>query len=269
MHCITSRAGKKIPRPLASTIHGTRPNEFIHFDYLYCGIGGDDFKYIALLRDDLSSYVWLWPSKSADAETTAAALSKWIGTFGLMDVWVSDQASHFKNKVMKALAEDFAIKHRFVVAYPPWANGTVEICMREVLRTFHALLSEFKLAPKDWPSIVNLTQVVINEAPLARLGKSEDGKFRSPLEVMTGLKPSTYPLRLFTKDTKAGEPVELERARAYQRLEIDRLQRELDGLHKEAAERITAKRKKQIEQHIRRTDIISVNFAVGDFVLVR
>ena len=34
LHCMDSKAGKKVPRPLGETVHGTRPSEVVHFDYL-------------------------------------------------------------------------------------------------------------------------------------------------------------------------------------------------------------------------------------------
>lgn len=65
-HCITTREGDKIPRPLASTLHGSRPNEVLHMDYLFMGNSIPlDFNYILILRDDFSSFVWLFPTNSA------------------------------------------------------------------------------------------------------------------------------------------------------------------------------------------------------------
>ena len=45
LHCMDSKAGEKVPRPLGETVHGTRPGEVVHFDYLYVGASG-------LLGDD-------------------------------------------------------------------------------------------------------------------------------------------------------------------------------------------------------------------------
>lgn len=249
IHCITSRAGTKIPRPLALTLHCTHPNEVLHFDFLYCGQGIDDLKYLLLMRDDLSRYLWLWPSKSADAGTASIALSKWIDTFGAMKYWVSDQASHFKNTVAASLAKTFAISHQFVVAYSPWTNRTVERCMREVLRTISALLSEFKLGPTDWPLIINLVQVILNESPLQSLGRNKDGQYRSPLQVMTGLKPARLTLQFFPGEIDSTEPVKLDRVRARQLLSIETLHDVLDGVQKDVADRSSKNRTKKMEKH--------------------
>ena len=45
LHCMDSKAGEKVPRPLGETVHGTSPGEVVHIDYLYVGesgpMGGD------------------------------------------------------------------------------------------------------------------------------------------------------------------------------------------------------------------------------------
>ena len=59
--CILTRSGGLIPRHLATALHGTRPNEVIHTDFLFIGEGINGQEYMLILRDDLSSYIWLWP----------------------------------------------------------------------------------------------------------------------------------------------------------------------------------------------------------------
>ena len=40
LHCMDSKVGKKILRPLAEMVIGTRPGKVLHFDYLYVGDSG-------------------------------------------------------------------------------------------------------------------------------------------------------------------------------------------------------------------------------------
>ena len=40
LHCADTRSGDVVPRPLGETVHGTAPNEAVHFDYLYVGESG-------------------------------------------------------------------------------------------------------------------------------------------------------------------------------------------------------------------------------------
>ena len=166
IHCIVSRAGHKIPRPLASALHGSRPGEVVHMDFLYLGPITKGQLYVLILRDDFSSFVGLFSVNTADSGTAVDAIAQWIGTFGCMDWIVSDQGSHFKNKIMQALWKWFRFSHHFTTAYTPWANGTVERVCREVKRACMALLSEWRLSPREWPSITECVQSILNQAPL-------------------------------------------------------------------------------------------------------
>ena len=37
LHCADTRSGDVVPRPLGETVHGTAPNEVVHFRLLVCG----------------------------------------------------------------------------------------------------------------------------------------------------------------------------------------------------------------------------------------
>jgi transposase InsO family protein len=104
-----------------------------------------EYSYLLILKDDRSGYLWLVPAKAADAETTVESLASWFTTFGVVETWVSDQGSHFKNKLVDGVRCALRTRHHFTTAHSPWANGTVERACREVLRAVRALLSESKL----------------------------------------------------------------------------------------------------------------------------
>lgn len=77
IHCIISRNGERIPRPLASALHGENPNEVIHADFLYMRPSEEnDLKYVLIVKDDLSSYSLLCPCNSADSEAATDILAK-------------------------------------------------------------------------------------------------------------------------------------------------------------------------------------------------
>ena len=71
--------------------------------------------------------------------------------------------------LVSELTSEFHIKHHFVTAYSPWANGSVEGVCREVLRASKALCSEWNLAAKEWPAVVETVQSILNHAPLKSL----------------------------------------------------------------------------------------------------
>ena len=268
IHCIVTRSGELIPRPLGSLIHGTRPNEVVHIDYLIMGKGFDGMQYVLLIRDNFSSFVWTCACKAANGEFAAEMLAKRVGNFGTMAWIVSNQGSHFHNEVHTDLVEKFKTKKHFTVAYSAWANRTVERVNREVLRATKALLSEWKLAPQDWPAVIDCFQSVLNQSPLPRLGIQRPGVYRSPLQTFTVIPPSR-PLFCVLPTSKYKTAHFPEEVRAAQVLKVEELQAALEGMHKEVAEGVNQARAKAILKHNMNTNVLPANFQIGDFVLVR
>ena len=91
LHCADTCSGDVVLRPLRETVHGTAPNEVVHFDYLCVGESGpqasqglseDGFRYILVVMDDLSNVVSMEPVEVCTAEATAASLLTWCKTLG-------------------------------------------------------------------------------------------------------------------------------------------------------------------------------------------
>lgn len=108
-------------------------------------------------------------------------------------------------------------KHQFTVAYSPWINGTVENTYRHVRAACTALLTELKLAPQDWSTVIPLISSILNEAPLQRLRFRQPKVFRTPLEVMTGTQPCRSPLISIVSSSKL---MELKSIRAEQLVSV-------------------------------------------------
>jgi len=51
-HCIVTPTGEIVPRPLGHALHGERPNEVVHMDFLFMGNGLEGKEYLLILRDD-------------------------------------------------------------------------------------------------------------------------------------------------------------------------------------------------------------------------
>ena len=97
LHCADKRSGDVAPRPLGETVHGTVPNEVVHFDYLYVGESGPQasqglsedggFQYILVIMDDLNNFVSMEPVEVCTAVATAASSLTWCKTLGVPRVW--------------------------------------------------------------------------------------------------------------------------------------------------------------------------------------
>jgi hypothetical protein len=74
-------------------------------------------KYLLLLKDDLSGFVWLVPCNHADEAAAVDALTLWFASFGVAHTWVSDRGAHFKNSVMDGVRQSLRSQHHFTTAY--------------------------------------------------------------------------------------------------------------------------------------------------------
>lgn len=131
------------------------------------------------------------------------------------------------------------------------------------------MLAELKLAPHDWPSVLPVITSALNEAPLARLGYNPEGLARSPLEVMTGIKPRRDILRVLPQDMNPLHAKTMEHAGAIQVLKIQELHVAMDKMHKAVASSVNLRRPRSVNLHNQATNIITPSFSVGDFVVVR
>ncbi|CAM9442375.1 unnamed protein product [Sphacelaria rigidula] len=144
LHCADSRVGGVVPHPLGETVHGTTPNEVVHFDFLYVGESGprasqglsEDavFRYILVIMDDMSNFAALEPIAGCTVESTAASSLNWCKLLGVPRVWVSDIATHFNNAILARLREALRVDHQLAVACFPWSNGTCERMVKKVVR---------------------------------------------------------------------------------------------------------------------------------------
>ncbi|OWZ12007.1 hypothetical protein PHMEG_00014894 [Phytophthora megakarya] len=114
-----------IPRPYGPTLTVSKRNKALHYDCLYL--------------------------KSA-----AEALTFWCARYGVPDILVSDQGSHFRNEKVKHLCARMKIQQEFSPVYSPWLNGTVERLNKDVLQVVRALLLEYKLDLHELPYLLPL-----------------------------------------------------------------------------------------------------------------
>ena len=81
LHCVTNRGGARVPRPWGDTLRAKRFFSVVHMDWLYItppSGGNHSKKYVLVLKDDFSGYVWCRSSAEANARVTAEILQEWI-----------------------------------------------------------------------------------------------------------------------------------------------------------------------------------------------
>lgn len=103
LHCHSTKWKFRVTREQAYTLHVRKPNKFLHFDYLSISEIEQDYNYIFICRDDISSFVWLVKTCTYDTESAVVALQNWIINFGAPKIWILDQGSYFKKTSWKIL----------------------------------------------------------------------------------------------------------------------------------------------------------------------
>ncbi|GMF23720.1 unnamed protein product [Phytophthora fragariaefolia] len=165
---------------------------------------------------------------------------------------------HFKNAVISALQRALGAHHQFTTPRCPWANGTVEVLMREVLRCARALLSDWRLSETEWPKVIKIEQLVLNHSPSHSLGGV------APITAMTGL-PAMNTLDPVV--TPVGtEAVSLEQLREIRGAKFEELCSALEALHKRITVTSNVTRRKG-RAKARKHGAKMAQFAICDYVL--
>lgn len=132
-----------------------------------------------------------------------------------------------------------------------------ERILREALCACNALLSEWKLGAKDWPSVTEAVLSIINHAPSKRLRlRSGDvaGVYRTLPVVFTGHELVTPRIRILPLQKYRNMQIRDE-IRARTLLGREDLQKALHSMHKDVSAVNSAPDKLQGERYYRRPNI--------------
>ncbi|CAF2756852.1 unnamed protein product [Rotaria sp. Silwood2] len=87
----------------------------------------DGNRYILVITDRLSGYVFATASPTNTAQDTARILfEEVILTHGPPDIVITDQGTHFNNELLQAVINLIGSKHIFSTPYHPQTNGQTE-----------------------------------------------------------------------------------------------------------------------------------------------
>ena len=232
---------------------------FLHFDFYHVGEATNGWKYILLLKNCLTYFVELIGCSSTSTDVAVKALHDWFMRYSLVPLWVSDQPTHFKNKVLDHLRSKFLSTHRFTTAYCAWANGRIERVNRDLGELFRIMLPEYRLPQESWHLILWRLQYAINHT------KSESLCGYAPVELFTGHKPSEPLNEIFNPLTKewASLPSPTETLKQQHTALASRLR----VMHKEVQTRAEHCHGSAARQPKQSRAPVHANFELGDWVL--
>ena len=148
------RGGWHPARPL----HAILPGDVLFADIAELPLSRDGLKYLLVLVDAFTMYVFLIALPSLDAEVVARALHTHWCDFGVNKMIHTDNASTFQNMILRALAYMMGSKQSFAVAYLPQtspAEPVISNVKQRIVRTLHG-------CEKEWPLFYKAIQLYIN-----------------------------------------------------------------------------------------------------------
>ena len=104
--------------------------------------------YILLAVDYVSKWVEAIPTRTNDAKVVAQFLrSNTFSRFGTPRALITDNGTHFCNKVIDKVLQKYGVRHRTSLAYHPQSNGQAEVSNREIKYILEKTVNSSK---KDW-----------------------------------------------------------------------------------------------------------------------
>ena len=105
-------------------------------------------QYILLVVDYVSKWVEAIACPRNDANIVVEFIQRNIfSRFGAPRIIISDEGTHFPNKLFAKLMSRYGIKHVMGIAYHPQSNGQAEISNREIKNILEKTISTRR---KDW-----------------------------------------------------------------------------------------------------------------------
>ena len=104
--------------------------------------------YILLAVDYVSKWVEAIPTRTNDAKVVAQFLRSHIfSRFGTPRALITDNGTHFCNKVIDKVRQKYRVRHRTSLAYHPQSNGQAEVSNREIKSILEKTVNNSR---KDW-----------------------------------------------------------------------------------------------------------------------
>ena len=104
--------------------------------------------YILLAVDYVSKWVEAIPTRTNDAKVVAQFLrSNIFSCFGTPRALITDNGTHFGNKVIDRILQKYGVRHRTSLAYHPQSNGQAEVSNREIKYILEKTVNSSR---KDW-----------------------------------------------------------------------------------------------------------------------
>lgn len=113
IHCLLIIGEELIPCAFGFSIHETTPNDLLQLDYLELTEYNTGNKYVLMLMDYDSGYIWFYPRPSPNAEQAAHSINDWCAAFFPSFEMVFSSLTHFHNETLRRVSKAPKSSHYF------------------------------------------------------------------------------------------------------------------------------------------------------------
>ena len=160
----TGRVGFHPLKPVTATL----PMDHVVWDLADMRRSEKGFKFILILVDVATKFMFLRALKTKVAEEIAPTLLEIISNFGFPKIIQSDQDDALENKVLKRLREEGGWELRRVMTYFPSQNRAVKRVVQEVKK----LIFKIWVHDENWEKFVPAVQLSLNDRVVSRHNSS-------------------------------------------------------------------------------------------------
>jgi len=138
------------------------PGEYIHCDLFSMRKSRRGLKYVIVMVDDFSRFIWMKAISSKTKEEAVKNMLDVFTTFGFPRDFKTDNGGEFENELAFAIEKAAGVSHKFVLPSNHHANGLVEIQNRTARNTILKLCLEATKDTYDWDLFVGQAMLHIN-----------------------------------------------------------------------------------------------------------
>jgi len=243
--CLTSNSStNRFEGETQLSAQPTGPMDVVHVDHFGpLQPTENNFKYILVIIDAFTRFVWLFAVKTTGSRETIRNLKSIFDIFGKPTEIVSDRGTAFTSAEFEQFVLTLHAKHRKVAVAAPWANGMVERVNRFLKNSLIKILN----SAEEWESNLGRLQYILNNTYHAVIKTS-------PSKLLLGYHQRCHEDFEMTRLTKA-------LADADDELSVD----ELRDKAAQTTENLRNYNKVYRDAHCRKPSI----YNEGDYVLIR
>ena len=180
INCKLRKSYQRRPRvPIMKYSKSKRVMDRTHIDLTGpLPVTANGMKYIMVIKDFLSKYVWLIPLKTKTAiEVAESFVSRFICQAGVPDMLVSDRGNEFVNSILKNVSKIMGINRVSTTPYMPRSDGFVENHNKTLKDQLYHFVDTLK--QDDWDIYLPTVQLMYNSTVSMATGYT-------PMLLMTG-----------------------------------------------------------------------------------